>query len=231
VSKVRTADIRSYYREMDVCVRNTKTERPVVSRMGCCNKEVPSGLQEAVLIGSLFRRRIFFRERGLYQSSIDYQSMERHSVNRRRSLNLGSPTARSRSAERSMRQFDETLAVQVETKVCESPSSDSKRSRNYRVRSMSDPFDTADAGIIDEDVRDYGTVEDDEHAMPTLPRYPFAETNNKNCWSDSPINIFSVRGEKYLTKKKKVAAGEYLLCARGCDLFLSEKPNACDMSK
>jgi hypothetical protein len=97
---------------------------------------------------------------------------------------------------------------------------------------MSDPLDTADAqGIIDEDVKDYGTAEDDEHALPTLPRYPFAETNNKNCWSVSPIKMFSVRGEKYLSKKKKVTAGEYLLRARGCDLFLSEKPNACDMSK
>jgi hypothetical protein len=141
-----------------------------------------------------------------------------------------------------MRQLNETLVVEVENQVCESPSFDAKGSYNFpegpestrsnRPRAMSDPFDTADAqGIIEEDIQDYGTVEDDEHAMPTLPRYPFAETNNKNCWSDSPIKVFIVRGEKYLSKKKKVAAGEYLLRARGCDLFLSEKPNACDMSK
>lgn len=188
-------------------------------------------------------------ERGFDQrAKIQYNSMERHSVNRRASLNLGSPPpTRSRSAERSMRQINETLMVEVENEmrnggVHQSPSFDSKGSSNFvdkpestrssRPRAMSDPFDTADAeGIIEEDVRDYGAAEDDDHAIPTLPRYPYAETNNKNCWSESPIKIFSVRGAQYLSKKKKVAAGAYLLRARGCDLFLSDKPSTCDMSK
>ncbi|KAL7577720.1 hypothetical protein ACA910_015227 [Epithemia clementina (nom. ined.)] len=55
---------------------------------------------------------------------------------------------------------------------------------------------------------------------PTLPRYPVAATRDKNCWSEPPVSLFSVRGGNYLKDKKKVPSKDYLCKVRGCDLFL-----------
>ena len=60
-------------------------------------------------------------------------------------------------------------------------------------------------------------------AYPTLLRYPVAETRNKNCWSEPPVTIFSVRGPQYFSDKKKQTSAPYLLSARGTDIFLFEK--------
>lgn len=107
--------------------------------------------------------------------------------------------------------------------------------RIYR-RAMSDPFDT---GIPDGDMDEIRQADEQAEAeetarinntptsvvtqgYPTLPRYPIAATQNKNCWSAPPISIYSVRGPKYLKDKKKVPSKDYLLSARGCDLFLME---------
>jgi hypothetical protein len=57
--------------------------------------------------------------------------------------------------------------------------------------------------------------------------YPIAQTQDKNCWSEPPVDIFCVRGANYLRDKIKVDSGPYLLRARGCDLFLSETPQQC----
>jgi hypothetical protein len=86
---------------------------------------------------------------------------------------------------------------------------------------------------VGENNTDFGDLGEEDHVIPTLPRFPFAETNNKNCWSESPINLFSIRGKTYLMdkNKKKIPAQKYLLSAIGCDLFLSDKPSACEMSK
>lgn len=171
---------------------------------------------------------------------------------RRASVNLGTPPpTRSRSAERSGSNSS-MLHIEVETPsnhhagVGESPSLDSKGGsgsssqffeapesvRSLRPRAMSDPLDTADAeGIAKEEVHDFGDPIDDELAIPTLPRFPYIETNNKNCWSESPISIFTVRGKDYLSDKKKIPAEKYLLRARGCDLFLSDNASAADMSR
>jgi len=56
--------------------------------------------------------------------------------------------------------------------------------------------------------------------IPTLLRYPVSETRDLNCWSETPLNIFKVRGSNYLNDKKKVASDAYLMRARGCDLLL-----------
>jgi hypothetical protein len=66
------------------------------------------------------------------------------------------------------------------------------------------------------------------NAYPTLLRYPVAESRNKNCWSEPPVHIFSVRGPNYFKdknskKSKKVPSGPYLLTARGTDIFLFDK--------
>lgn len=183
------------------------------------------------------------------------------SVARRSSLNLGSPAGqRSRSAERSHSikhaeefdfeskgSFDSTemngnggnlLVPALPSRERLSSESSLSKSVRYHRRTMSDPFDTPDCGGItdgdlhhEEPVKDYGLLEEQEHALPTLARFPFAETNDKNCWSEPPVNIFSVRGPNYLSKKKKVTAERYLLRARGCDLFLADKPSGCNMAR
>jgi len=166
----------------------------------------------------------------------------------RRTSHLGSPgVTRARSAERSMRQvsgvyldfepphsMDEYDKMQPNRERASSTSSMTKQVRSHR-RAMSDPFDTAEMeGITDKDQQDdmdHGLMEEAENALPTLARFPFAETNNKNCWSEPSVGIFSVRGPDYLRSKKKITAKRYLLTARGCDLFLSDKPNDCKISK
>lgn len=108
----------------------------------------------------------------------------------------------------------------------------SESARKMHRRAMSDPFDTADSqGFLEEDAQEMVEEEEADHAVATLPRFPYAETNNKNCWSETPVKIFSVRGESYLKTKKKVTATEYLLRARGCDLFVSHGADKVDMSQ
>ena len=156
---------------------------------------------------------------------------------------------RSRSAERTVLQDDEEpLTVEVENLVSEDPlespmsggsnldllseSIRSESARKLHRRAMSDPFDTADSqGYLDETPKEIDEEDEDEHALATLPRFPYAETNNKNCWSETPVKIFSVRGENYLKKKKKVTATKYLLRARGCDLFVSHNPSKVELSQ
>ena len=175
------------------------------------------------------------------------------SVSRRTSKNLLSPPgARSRSTERSIQGavFDFEIEPQGPCDSLEneddlrpnrrrltSESSLSKQVRSHR-RVMSDPFDTADSGgITDGDqqqaglIKDYGLLEEEENALPTLQRFPFAQTQDKNCWSEPNVDIFSIRGPNYLVDRKKVTAKRYILSARGCDLFLADKPHACNISR
>lgn len=110
-------------------------------------------------------------------------------------------------------------------------------------RANSDPFDDA---CLEEDVvpsvfdsyddRDDNDDDDDDAApritpLPTMQRFPYAATQNRNCWSEPPCDIFKVRGPNYTTDKKKVTAQKYLLSARGSDLFLTDRPDEVDMSK
>ncbi|KAG7365466.1 DUF1336 domain containing protein [Nitzschia inconspicua] len=72
---------------------------------------------------------------------------------------------------------------------------------------------------------------EEENALPTLNRYPFAETKNRNCWSCPPHDVFMIRGPNYLNDKKKISCRQFLLQGRGCDLFLSDHPEKVDMAK
>lgn len=64
--------------------------------------------------------------------------------------------------------------------------------------------------------------------IPTLRRYPVAETMNCNCWSEPPHAHFNVRGGDYLREKKptKVPSGPYLLRAIGADVILTTKSSS-----
>lgn len=101
----------------------------------------------------------------------------------------------------------------------------------HHRRSNSDPFD--DAG--DELVRILETANHAEkvQALPTLHRFPCTQTRNQNCWSESPIELFSVRGPNYMSGDKiKIPCKNYLLSSRGCDLFLTEDNDSMlDISK
>ena len=107
------------------------------------------------------------------------------------------------------------------------PSSASKR--GFHTRAMSDPFDTQemqDALSEQEQQQQQSqaatatTMPPAAGAYPTLLRFPVAETRNKNCWSEPPVTIFSVRGKHYFVDKKKQTSQPYLLTARGTDIFL-----------
>lgn len=131
----------------------------------------------------------------------------------------------------SERASESPMASNGQVPLIEESKRDESNKRGHR-RAMSDPFDRADSeGMSEVIANEMVDMEEEEQAIGTLPRYPYAETNNKNCWSETPSKIFSVRGESYLKTKKKVTTNEYLLRARGCDLFLSEKPNAIEMSR
>ena len=66
-------------------------------------------------------------------------------------------------------------------------------------------------------------VRGEEIASP-MPNFPEgAEIGSAfNCWSEPPASNFKVRGEKYLTDKKKLQSGPSLFPNRGVDLFLTE---------
>jgi hypothetical protein len=168
----------------------------------------------------------------------------RASVARRSHKNfdaLGLP-ARARSQERSVQlEFDSAGSLDDE-QATEKQHGDSEREtepnanrKSYR-RSMSDPFDTAESGGVtdgglkhsEDTASDLSSSEDfnpDVQVLPTLPRFPVLETRDKNCWSETPVSIFQVRGKDYLTNKKKEASDPYLLRARGVDLFVTDHPH------
>jgi Protein ENHANCED DISEASE RESISTANCE 2, C-terminal len=166
-------------------------------------------------------------------------SMQRASVSRR-SDNLQSPGLRSRSSEHTM--------ARTEDEQGRGDMLEMKKGSGH-CRSMSDPFDSAQSDVIspaattddEEDdyyvlstnslsIRDVGTEGSNVSVIPTLARYPCVETRNKNCWSEPPISIFSVRGANYCSDQKKVPSDQYILRARGSDLFLTDtkKPFSLD---
>ena len=138
-----------------------------------------------------------------------------------------------------------------ETNHTEKRDNKAKPKRTHR-RAMSDPFDTPEIGgttdgdlkhsshiteKVSYDTEDEAYDEDDEFGsgvvvgLPTFPRYPCGQTQDKNCWSEPPVEKFHVRGPNYLNDKKKIESEEYLLRARGCDLFLSEHPDQCTIGE
>jgi hypothetical protein len=94
--------------------------------------------------------------------------------------------------------------------------------RNQFKRIDSDPLDST--GDIDEALPKVVPKEKARiaAALPTLPRYPIAETKNHNCWSEPHAGkCFKVRGPKYFVDKKKISSGAYVFPARGADLILT----------
>lgn len=99
-------------------------------------------------------------------------------------------------------------------------------SHSHFQRCNSDPFDDGGDELIN-GLKNANFSEQknphDSKALGTLYRFPCTQTRNQNCWSESPIEIFSVRGSNYMNgDRKKVRTKNYLFEARGCDLFLTQ---------
>lgn len=125
---------------------------------------------------------------------------------------------RSRSAERSSEEITCSNSNLSDQRSHVSVNLETSSQSSHYERSNSDPFD--DAG--DELVPAEPSHANSSKAMPTLFRYPCSQTRNQNCWSETPREIFSVRGPDYLSgDKTKIKCQQYLLQARGCDLFLT----------
>ena len=197
------------------------------------------------------RDTTFFNCGGGGRGSYINNSMQRASVSRRLD-NISSPGIRSRSSEPPMVGTTNENLNDGGTATEEIGSGIKGESGHYR--SMSDPFDTAQVDIVspagtgdeddddDDDFYEAATnsliiTEIDANdgkgsnlVVPTFTRYPCAETRNKNCWSEPPISIFSVRGSTYCSDQKKVPSADYLLCARGSDLFLTDCKKPFDLN-
>ena len=98
-------------------------------------------------------------------------------------------------------------------------------------RSNSDPFDDGGDELVQvsehpEEADKTDVAKHDQiqkvKALATLYRFPCTQTRNQNSWSESPVEIFSVRGSNYFGDKRKIRCRHFLLSARGCDLFLTQ---------
>ena len=161
---------------------------------------------------------------------------------------IGSPEpTRSRSAERSSSSRSKGSWDRADgISNADSNESNISRSRTSSVsgcsndqcrieRSHSDPFDDGGVELVQcsNPAAGMGIAENASQdrlpelkALPTLHRFPCTQTRNQNCWSESPAEIFSIRGPDYMNgDKKKIGCKNYLLQARGCDLFLTQDHN------
>ena len=137
---------------------------------------------------------------------------KRHSVSRR---SLGASLAqspRARSAERNVPEPDSTHGEPPPLKRSESDCIESP--------GCEDEVDDIAHQLSDE-------LNFDCKAIPTLPRYPVAETKNTSCWSEPDAGRFKVRGANYLQqttkRKEKVPSGPYLFKALGADVLLTNE--------
>ena len=66
--------------------------------------------------------------------------------------------------------------------------------------------------------------EDEICIVSPMPKFPDGAKlgSEHNCWSDPPFETFHVRGDNYLSDKKKVKSGPFLFKSRGIDLFLTD---------
>ena len=178
-------------------------------------------------------------------------------------MTTGSPRpTRARSAERSSFSSGGASSCSRDLPTADITRTDSNQSDPSRItsgslnigssgsgshhRSNSDPFDdggdelvrvseTGNQGV-EERRNDDGTNNNNSNkvqALPTLLRFPCMQTRNQNCWSESPTEMFEVRGPNYMSGDKiKIPCNKYLLSSRGCDLFLTNDINSMlDISK
>ncbi|KAL3929649.1 MAG: hypothetical protein SGARI_004691 [Bacillariaceae sp.] len=149
--------------------------------------------------------------------------------------------ARARSAERSVLEQDEDDANhdQVSDRDSDDSEEEEYQKQVSRNRLGSDQSQGSDTNGYDMHAelrksarsRRASIMDEEDQALPTFNRFPFAEMKNSNCWSEPPHNVFMIRGPDYLSDKKKIPCQQFLLPSRGCDLFLSDRPEQIDMSK
>lgn len=169
----------------------------------------------------------------------DKSAPKRASVSRRSLMGnfTGASLTRSRSAEPYVPEPDEVedggaFVIEHYNAGDESP-------QIMFVRTDSDPLNSAGCdkesyGDDELEISAHGTVTipnslcldlhpaTTHEPIPTLPRYPVAETKNCNCWSEPPHSKFNVRSKSYLRERKpsKIASEAYMLRAIGADVIL-----------
>lgn len=81
-----------------------------------------------------------------------------------------------------------------------------------------------DEDIIVEELEGEGEEEEPIFIQSPMLRFPEGAPlgSELNCFSDPDPANFMVRGDKYLTDKKKVKSGPYIFKTRGIDLFLTD---------
>jgi hypothetical protein len=168
------------------------------------------------------------------------ENMKRASVSRRQQPGDADTFMRSRSSENLDCFRENELVVTTATPDDRQDYAEQTPILTVHRRAHSDPFDTQeqDSGSIKADSGDEFQKDCTNNnnsrpksdfapttnvgAIPTMPRFPVSDTRNKNCFSEPPVSIFSVRGPHYFLDKKKCESANYLLEARGCDLFLTD---------
>ncbi|KAL3759436.1 hypothetical protein ACHAWU_000735 [Discostella pseudostelligera] len=168
----------------------------------------------------------------------DKTAPKRASVARRSLMGsfTGGTLTRSRSAEPYVPEPDEGEDGAL---ILEHTGAGDESPKIMFVRTDSDPLDSAGCDKLSDgdelEISEHGTVTIpnslclDLHPatmhepIPTLPRYPVAETKNCNCWSEPPHSKFNVRSKTYLRDKKpsKIASEHYILRAIGADVILT----------
>lgn len=149
---------------------------------------------------------------------------KRASTSRRSLMGSGfSPSGpRSRSAERNVPEPDEGGG---DDRVNGNGDGNGATLARRYFRCDSDPLDAAgdDEELLDAPPAAAPGGGRMREPIPTLPRYPIAATQNRNCWSEPPHARFKVRGKDYLRERRpsKVPSGPYLFRALGADLILT----------
>lgn len=97
------------------------------------------------------------------------------------------------------------------------------------LRQSMSPTAARSAGFGNDDIIMEGTDEEEEDEdeiciTSPMPRFPEGAKlgSEYNCWSDPPCDTFNVRGDKYLSDRKKVKSGPFMFKSRGIDLFLTD---------
>ena len=182
-------------------------------------------------MGRILRQDLPYECAERNEQPITMFSTKRASISRRSLMGslVGTATPRSRSAERNVPEPDESGASEL----------DGVNIARLHVRCESDILDTAGSDADELDAlpvtSEHGTVRipnklsldihpsSSKGPIPTLPRYPIAETKNCNCWSEPPADHFKIRGKTYLSEKKpvKIPSGPYLFRAIGADVILT----------
>ncbi|KAL3817026.1 hypothetical protein ACHAXA_002938 [Cyclostephanos tholiformis] len=153
-------------------------------------------------------------------SSSNKAALKRESITRRSLVGSATRSPRSRSAEHYVPEPDDDVDEAIALGANKT-NLDASIAHHLLLRADSDPLEVPAAPT---DTSAAQSFPRGGMPLPTLRRYPVAETMNTNCWSEPPYAHFNVRGGGYLREKRpvKVPSGPYLFRAIGSDVILTK---------